>query len=250
MMKWMAAAGMLLLVQCAGAQEDKVVADRPSETQTPQLTAPKYVQLEAGIRKEASGGDYTIFHPRTAVKYGLSKKVELRVEIDADSEKAFSKNEYKYGLLPVHLGFKAALLEGNGALPQTTLMGMAGMPTWASHDNKVAHVAPQLRLLMENKWGEQWELDYNVGAEWDGDATTPQWIATIEPQLTLNNKWQLFVEAYGKWQKGHGPEHVVDAGMGYFISKNLKLDVIAGKGLSHEAPEYFISTGLAFRFKM
>lgn len=250
MSKWMAAVVMMLLVQYAKAQEDKVVADRPSETQTPQLTAPKYLQIEAGIHKEASGPDYTLYHPRSSVKYGLSKKVELRAEIGSYSAKAFSKNEYKYGLMPVQVGFKAALLEEKGALPQTTLMGMAGIPTWASNDHKVPHVFPQLRLLMENKWSEQWELDYNVGAEWNGTETTPQWIATIEPQLTLNNKWQLCVEAYGKWQKGHGPEHVVDAGLGYYLSKNLKLDVIAGKGLSHDAPEYFIATGLSFRFKM
>lgn len=250
MKKWMAAASLLLLVQSAYAQEDKIVADRPSESQTPQLTTPRYLQIEAGIRKEANGPDYTIFHPRTAIKYGLSRKFELRAEIETDSEKEFSKNEFNYGLLPVHLGFKVALFEEKGVLPQTTFMGMAGMANWASKDNKVAHVFPQLRLLMENKFGEQWQLDYNVGAEWNGEETSPQWIVAIEPQLSLNDKWELFVEAYGRWQKGHGPQHVLDAGLGYFISKNLKLDVIAGKGLSQEAPDYFISTGLSFRFKL
>ena len=161
-----------------------------------------------------------------------------------------SKDEYRYGLMPVHLGLKAALLEEHGALPQTTLYATAGIPTFASKDNKVPHVAPQLRLLMENKINKSLELDYNVGAEWQGEETTPKWVASIEPQLSLGEKWQVFAEAYGKWQKGHGPEHVVDAGVGYYVSKNVNVDVIAGKGLSHDAPEYFISTGLSFRFKM
>ncbi|OLY93971.1 hypothetical protein BUE76_20360 [Cnuella takakiae] len=231
------------------AQEDTISAERPSESQSPNLVSKGYLQFEAGIRKEGSGHDYILFHPRSTVRYGLSKKLELRLELDAADEKTYSKQEAAYGLQPIQVGFKTPLLEENAWVPKTTLLVMAGIPTLAAHAYQVPHVFPLVRLLMENKLTDNLELDYNAGTEWDGESTNPRWMFSIEPQLNVGRHWQVFVEAYGRWQQGHGAEHVIDAGLGYYISRNVKLDLIAGKGLSHEAPDYFMATGISFRFR-
>jgi hypothetical protein len=186
-------------------------------------------------------------HPNAQIKYGLSDKWELRADISGASEKEPSENSYKYGLKPVQLGFKTTLLKERGALPQTALYTMLGIPTLASKDHQVPHLTPQVRLLMENKINEKMELEYNIGAEWDGENTAPHWIAAIDPQWLVGRKWQLFTEMYGKWQQGKSAEYVVDAGAGYFLSNNARLDVIGGKGLSHAAPDYFFEMGFSFR---
>lgn len=239
----------LLGITSVQAQEDTISAERPSESQSPNLVPKGYLQLEAGVRKEGSGHDYLLYHPRSILRYGLSRHLELRVELDAADEISYSKQEKAYGLRPIEVGFKTPLLEEQGWVPKTTLLAMVGIPTWAAKGHQVLHAFPLLRLLMEHKLTEKLELDYNAGAEWDGESTQPRWVFTIEPQMMVSRHWQVFVEAYGRWQKGKAPEHVVDAGLGYFVSRHVKLDLIAGKGLSHEAPDYFVATGISFRIK-
>jgi hypothetical protein len=242
---------ILLLITCnAAAQHDQIKTDRPSETQTPELVPKGFVQVEAGLRKEQhNASDYTLQHPNAQIKYGFTDRLEFRADISGASEKAPSKEEFRYGLTPVQLGFKATLLDAKGTRPQTALYTMLGIPALASKDHQVPHLAPQVRLLMENKINEKLELEYNIGAEWDGETTAPQWIAAIDPQWLLGNKWQLFTEVYGKWQRGESAEYVVDAGAGYFLSSNARLDVIGGKGLSQAAPDYFIEIGFSFRVR-
>lgn len=234
---------------CLQAQEDTISAERPSESQSPNLMTKGYLQAEAGLRKEASGADRTYFHPISTIRYGVSKKLEVRVEVDAMDTKIAAEPNVTSGLMPLQFGFKTPVLEEQGWIPKTALLVMAGIPTLASKNQQVAHVFPLLRLLMENKLTNNLELDYNAGAEWNGESTNPRWIVSIEPQLMIGNRWQVFVEAYGRWQKGQGAEHVVDAGLGYYINRNIKLDFNAGKGLSKEAPDYFVATGISFRFR-
>lgn len=239
---------VLLFSFSAIAQDDKIKTDRPTETQTPELVPKGFLQIESGLRKEQlNASDYKIVHPNAQLKYGLSKKVELRADISGASVKEASKGVFKYGLKPVQLGFKNTLLEEKGALPQTALYTMLGIPTLASKDHQVPHLAPNVRLLMENKIGKNLELEYNVGAEWDGENTLPQWMASIDPQWLVGDKWQLFTELYGKWQRGESAEYVADAGAAYYLSNNARLDVIGGKGLSKAAPDYFIEVGFSFR---
>jgi hypothetical protein len=208
------------------------------------------LQVETGFRKEQQDKrDYSLFHPEMLLKWGLSDKFELRSEIKAETRKNKSMGIYEYGLQPVELGFKAKLLEEKGVLPQTTLLAQVGIPTLASKDHKVPHAFPRVRLLFQNSLTDKIQLGYNLGAEWSGDETAPQWVYTFSPQFDIGEKWQLFVESYGYLQKGQAPQHVLDGGFAYYISNNVMWDVYGGKGISHAAHDYFISSGISFRIK-
>src|SRR5215213_5239502 len=108
----------VLLVFVAGtlsfslfAQKKKMETDRPGESQNPALTEKGYVQLETGFFKEQRQGDYSLLHPDALVKYGLSKEVEFRMEINAETDKFYSENDFRYGLKPVEFGFKLNIIE-------------------------------------------------------------------------------------------------------------------------------------------
>jgi hypothetical protein len=232
------------------AQSKRLEADRPSETQTPGLTEKGFLQVETGIRKEQlNKKDYSLYHPDLLLKWGLSQRFELRSEIKSETRRYKSMNEYEYGLQPVELGFKAKLLEEKGALPQTTLLAQVGIPAWASKDHKAPHALPKVRLLFQNSLTNNIQLGYNLGTEWEGNDTNPQWVYTFSPQFDIGDKWQLFIESYGFLQKGQAPQHVLDGGVAYYISSNLMWDIYGGAGLNHHAPDYFISSGISFRIK-
>ncbi len=232
------------------AQDDKIQTDRPSEAQTTALTPKGYFQAEIGLRKnQQRGRDYSILHPEAQLKYGLSDRFELRAELTGESERLFSKNEFNYGLQPVELGFKAKLTEEKGALPAMTFYTQIGIPNWASEDHQKEKVFPELRLLFENKITDKIKLTYNAGAEWQGEGGSPQWLYTIAPEFELGDKWEAFVETYAYLQQGQAAQHYIDGGFAFYPSKNVKLDLWGGKGLSKEATDFFFSTGISFRLK-
>ncbi len=234
----------------AGAQESKMEPDRPSESLTPEITGKGYLLTEIGLRKEQENKeDYILYHPTVDLKLGVSKRVEIRAEITSASEKLYSKNEFNYGLKPIELGLKANLIEGKEAIPQTSLYAQFGFPKLASKDLQVEHIFPELRLLFKNEISNKISLNYNLGAEWNGENTTPQWVYTLSPQFEISNKCEVFVEEYSYFQKGEKPQHQIDGGLAYFLGNNVMWDISAGTGLSREASDYFIETGISFRIK-
>jgi len=240
----------LLLPFTSGAQEDKIETDRPGESQSTAVVEKGFFQAENGFRKEQQkNGDYSLFHPRTQLRIGLLKGVELRADIASKTEKNASKQESRYGLQPVELGFKAKLWEEKGALPTASFYTQIGIPNWASEALQKENVFPRVRMLFQNKLSGNFKLLYNAGAEWQGDGGPPQWLYTVQPELQLGDQWEAFAETYAYLQSGQAAKHYIDAGVGFYPHHNIKLDVCVGKGLSTEALDYFFSAGISFRFK-
>ncbi|HYO21734.1 MAG TPA: transporter [Flavisolibacter sp.] len=232
------------------SQEEKIQADRPGETLTPQLTKTGWFQLETGFeKKQENKDDYSLMHPELQIKYGLSRRFEIKAELTAESEKQNSTGKFQYGLKPVEIGLKALLLEEKGLLPTTTLYTQVGIPMLASKDHQTTHAAPKVRLLFENQFAKIFHLNYNIGAEWSGEGTQPRWMYSIDQEIELSNTWEVFIETFGHFQQGQAAQHNLDGGVSYFPTSNIKFDVYAGKGISKESPDYFISAGVSFRLK-
>ncbi|MEI6947274.1 transporter [Paraflavisolibacter sp. H34] len=241
---------MCLLAGSAFAQEDRIESDRPGQTQTPGLTSKGYLQVEAGIEKDQErDGAYMLRHPEAVLKFGLSDRWELRTELTSETWRDKVAKEYHYGLKPVEVGFKAKLAEEKGMRPATSLYTLVGLPALASRDHRVSHVFPTVRLLFKNQLTGKLELDYNIGPEWDGEQAQPQWLYSVDPEWKIGEKWEAFLEVFGYLQKGKAPQHHLDGGLAYFPSNDLKIDLFGGKGISAEAPDYFISLGVSFRLR-
>ena len=230
------------------AQDNKIIADRPGETENAELMHKGYVQAEIGFRKDQKEKEeYTIYHPGALLRYRLFKQLELRAALNVVSEKMLAEKET--GLQPLELGFKLKLLESKGAIPELSLLTHIGIPGLASEQFRADKVFPGIRLLFQNEITEKIELGYNIGSEWDGFSSTPQWVYTFSPQFEIADKWELFIEVFGQLQKGEHPQHHVDGGVVYYINDNVKCDLSGGMGLSPHAMNYFVSTGISFQLK-
>jgi hypothetical protein len=237
-----------LTVHFAAAQDDKIKTDRPSETQLSETVGKKTFQVESGLRYEKKGEEeYTFEHPQVAIRYGLLPKLEFRAEITPQTEKEMG--EKATGLKPVELGLKLGLWDEKGALPQAALQTQVGMADLASDEFKTTHYYPRVRLLLQNNLTDKLQLGYNIGAEWNGESTTADWIYTLSPQLEVGDKVEVFIEEFARIRKGHTPEHYFDGGLACYVNNNVKWDLWGGLGLNHAASDYFVSTGISFRLK-
>jgi len=240
----------ILLALTSRAQEDKIETDRPGESQSTAVVEKGFFQAENGFRKEQQkNGDYSLFHPRTQLRLGLLKNLELRADVASKTEKNSSGQDSRNGLQPVELGLKAKIWEGKGALPTASFYTQVGIPNWASEELQKEDVFPRVRMLFENKLSNNFKLLYNAGAEWQGNGGPPQWLYTLQPELQFGDKWEAFAETYAYLQSGQAAKQYVDAGVGFYPHHNIKLDVWGGKGLSAESLDYFFSAGISFRFK-
>ena len=59
-----------------------------------------------------------------------------------------------------------------------------------------------------------------------------------------------FVEYFGGVKtRGEDDEHSVDGGFTWLVNDDLQLDLSAGVGLNHAAPDFFVSAGFAWRYR-
>jgi hypothetical protein len=234
----------------AMAQNDKIKADRPGRTLTPEIVEKGTLQAEIGFEKrQEQKGDRSYDHPEADLRFGLSNRFELRAEFIGETQRYTTTNEFKNGMKPLELGFKAKLLKEKGAMPAVSFFTHVGIPQIASKSHQGKHLSPEIRLLFQNELTDKLNLEYNIGPEWNDDETTPQWFYSFAPDLELGEKFEIFLEVFGRLQKGGAPEHAVDFGFGYYPAKDIKLDFFGGAGLSKAAPDYFISAGVSFRLK-
>lgn len=246
---WLA---MLVFTKNYAQQESKhVETDRPNEAEVPYTVPRKMIQLETGVRIEKeSESNRMVSHPVLLAKYGLADWIELRAKTSYSTqiEHYIPSDKISSGLQPVELGIKAAVLKENHWIPKTAFLLQTGLPHASSKNFKAPHLAPTLRLLMENNITEKLSLNYNAGAEWDGYETSPEWMYAVVPGIDLGEHVHVFAEFYSFFQKQETPEHTLDGGLEYFIGKNIALDICAGLGLNKAAPPHFFTIGGSVRF--
>jgi len=241
--------GMILIGGNALAQ-DKIETDRPGETQSPALVPKKYFQAEIGVAKQnQTKEDYRLLLPTSLLKYGLSKFIELDLGVDyvSEYEQLIPNPKTTSGLAPVSVGTKIFITEEKGIIPQTSLLAHIKLPFASSKEFKPPHAAPAFRLAMQNSITKKVRIGYNLGTEWDGMDSVPQWIYTLDAEFDLGEKWEAFIEGYGSAKKRESPENSVDGGLSFYPSKNTKIDFSAGFGLTEKADRSFVAIGFSFR---
>ncbi|MBL0202021.1 MAG: transporter [Chitinophagaceae bacterium] len=245
----------ILFITCTNfslAQVEKIDTDRPDQTESAVLVPKKWVQFEMGFSVQTTNALENEFqHPTLLSKYGISKRIELRLITTVQTNTYFHVTDKvkETGLSPVEVGAKIALWEENKLLPKTSLIFHVGIPKLASGYFQVDHLAPNFRFTMQHSLTKKIGLGYNVGAEWDGVSKEATWIYTFAPGINLSKKWYGYIEAFGFISKKNNPEHSLDGGIAYYINPDFKIDLSSGFGISKAAPDWYIAVGGSFRFK-
>lgn len=243
---------LLLCFSCADAQVEKIDTDRPDQTESAVLVPKKWMQLEFGIsRQENKPGEYEFQHPTLLSKYGISKRVELRMITTLTTNSFYNgpSKQKESGLEPVELGAKIALWEEKKWMPKTSLIVHVAIPKLASTDFRSDKPAPDFRFTMQNSITDNIALGYNLGAEWDGHGNKATWIYTFAPGFNIGKKWYGYIEAFGFISKQNEPENSIDGGIAWYVTPDLKLDLSSGFGISQAAPDWYVAFGWSVRFR-
>ncbi len=224
-----------------------IATDRPDQTECPFIVPKGYFQAENGIFYEkTTQNNQSIAYPTVLWKYGLSDNFEFRLITERISEK--EGTQVLKGLPPIKVGFKVKISEEKDFMPKTSFIGHLTIPKFASKELKGSFYAPSFRFTMQHTLSDKFALAYNVGAEWDGETPEPTFIYTLTMGCSISEKLGSYLEIYGFLPQNQRADHRLDGGLTYLLNHNVMMDASGGIGLSPNAPDYFISLGMSYRF--
>lgn len=246
---------LLVLPMAMRAQPMPIDTDRPDQTESAFLVPKGWLQFEMGFNKHG-GNQYfpeERLLPTLLSKYGINKRIELRLITTVQSVKAYTPakgNYWESGLQPVEVGAKLHIAQAKGWLPQTALIFHFALPKVASVSKRINRLAPNFRFTMQNSITDAMAIGYNLGAEWDGFSNTPAWIYTFAPGFKIGESWYGYIEAFGSVMKNEKPQHSVDAGIAWYASDDVKIDFSGGKALNNYVQPWYMAVGISARLQV
>lgn len=198
--------------------------------------------------------------PELIVRYGLGKRIELRVghnyEVGgasspvsgniADDEEAEAKLEYGARLL---YGTKVLVSEQADWLPESSVILQAFTPTSGKDNNTNFATSYVMGWKLANDWVWDSGLRYSTGAFEEDHFNT--WSPSTVIKVPFGERWNAHAEYFGVMTEGRKKEstqHFFSSGVHVLLSSNLELGLRLGWGLNEQAPAFFSNVGIGYRF--
>jgi hypothetical protein len=233
-----------------GFAPDKIVTDRPDQSNSPELVPNGVLQIESGVqieRLKTSNSDQTNFtYNSTLVRYAINEQFELRFNAGYFGTRNATEQSFtQKGLGPISLGLKIKLADANRFWPQAAFIGNFNIRS-GSAVYMPSHTANDIALALTHEFNSRLSLTYNVGAKWNGESPEAAFTYTISFEYEIHSI-SLFLESYGFIPEETRVDNRIDGGMCYKLNPTLQLDVASGIGLSNNSPDYFVTSGLSIK---
>lgn len=250
----------------------EIITDRPDRTESVETVGKNRFQLETGMEYsllkfndfivDETGFQYglseikikTLTAPTTLLRYGILKKVELRFGFDFDKQIISSDVEVfntssNLTLNPPTLGAKVELGKGSGFVPDLSIIGAVKIPNVGDEFKQVKHFVPELVLLFSNEINDKFSVGYNLGVEWHDDMGDKEFFYSVSMGMGITPRIGAFAELYGNLPASTDASNQnIDGGFTYLIKNNIQFDIYGGLGLTREANNFMLGTGIAFKF--
>lgn len=238
-----------LLPSVSFLKAQTIETDRPDQTESTSIVPAGFLQLESGFSYEKFNEEIKNFaHPTVLWRLGLNDNVELRLQTELLSETISGQNST--GLAPIVFGFKAKLIDEQKLVPSVSFVGHLASAKWASPDFQTTYWTPSFRFLFQHSLSPKLNLSYNLGAEWNGETPDATAIYTLATSYAITERLSSFAEFYGFLNQYSSADHRIDSGLTYLVNDDLLIDLSAGLGLSEISPQYFLATGISYRFPL
>jgi hypothetical protein len=250
------------------AMEEPLATDRPDFTEASSVVGLGIVQLETGYtyiyNDDSSDGTITHTHgtPETLWRIGIHEYVEFRLVWNYVWERSIDAGAVStpQGAEDLTVGFKFALCEQDGIVPEAALVTHLVLPTGA---REFRSIDPNVEFNLLYGWDLPRDFTLagstGIGTGDDHVPLTPLLLTedrfvgyhqSVTVGIPLTDAWRMYLEYFGLFSTGaesNFPENYVDGGMTYLLNNNVQFDVRAGKGLNSHADDFFAGVGLSLR---
>jgi hypothetical protein len=209
--------------------------------------------LETGISYESDQKDNirisNFTYNSTLTRFGVSDYLELRLR-SAFVEQRMHPNEIieskSAGFGPLLIGAKVNLFGEPKMWPQAAFVGHINL-TSGSRNSAINHTASEFRFIAAHRVGGSSILTYNTGVQWDGKTPDATFLYTVSFVRSLTDLLSAFIESCNFFPEEKDPDSRVVVGLAYKLSRTTEWDISAGFGLSSNAPDSYLRTGISLR---
>ena len=211
-----------------------IITDRPDQTESAVVVGEKKIQIESGIlNQENSGGEKKLSIPTNLFRYGISEKIELRLNLEHSDKK-------NYGIESVEIGSKINLNKNQNSLTKIALLSHLLLP------KKEENLGIMNLISISHDQIKNLSIGYNLGyTHFMNQSGFLKY--SIALGTGLSEKIGFFIETYGEIEKSEIPISNFDSGFTYLVRDNLQIDVSFGLGINNQMN--FQSIGISWKSK-
>jgi hypothetical protein len=237
--------------------DEPMVTDRPDFTEASSTVGRGVVQVENGYTYTADddGIDQTISHsyPESLWRIGMfADWFEFRVAYNYANEQL--NGDDISGSEDLYLGIKLGLTGQAGILPEMALMPQMTVPT-GDESFSADEVLPGLNWLYSWKLTECLSTAGSTQFNRSLDGISADAYAEFAQSWTVGYALLENVGAYTEWfafiphsADTAQTQQYFNGGFTYYLTNNVMWDIRAGVGLNDAADDYFVGSGISFRF--
>jgi len=227
--------------------QEKIVTDRPDQTESSTSIPKGAFQLEVGVLGEELGDHVqhtNISHPTLLLRYGLLENLELRLVQEYNSTEVKSRSEQKIaeqsGMGDLQLGAKIELLNKEDRKTQIGFLSHLIIPSAADGMGEESSASINKFLICHSL--SFMGIGANLGFDYR-NSKHYHYTYTLSMAFNLSEKIGVFIEPYGEMDQNSNFSNNFNAGFTYLLNDQMQLDLSAGKGLDHQMR--FLSFGLS-----
>ena len=225
---------LFFIVTYAGYGQ-KIVTDRPDQTESSSTVPKKSLQIESGMLiKFAEEGDISLREiaiPSTLFRYGIGKGIEIRVVNQYVNIKEKNTSKEISGISDLEIGAKIQLLKKENINTEIAFLSHVILPT-GTKEVSFEKLGTINKLSISHELTDNIGLAYNLGYNYfgyDNGFLTYSLVLGIG----ITEKVGMYLEPYGSI--GIFDEHLAnfDAGVTYLVKDNFQLDFSFGTGINY-----------------
>ncbi len=250
---------------------EKIAPDRPGFGDAVSIAGKGSIHIETGTWLEQDKTDSLTVTGcginSTLFRYGLFKKMELRMDYNVWNRSTPEIQESILGLFPFRAGMKFHLVYNKGLVPAITFIGMQELPFTATKNFRPNYPNTDLQLSFANKVNDWFALCYNLGAVLNAEGTRPLFYYALATEFTFSKKAGGYLQLHGTLQEtknftgnSYAPYylHYFEGGFMYYPGKNTQIDLSGGLKVEESFEQkriglrqhswFFVSVGFSWRF--
>ncbi len=236
----------LLLFTISIIKAQTIVSDRPDQTESSSIVPVKSLQIEAGALFQKSDGVQANAYPSVLWRYGVTKKVELRLLTQFETNKLLNSSLKNNGISDLQIGTKIQLYKKENVNTEVAFLSHLIIPT-AKKEITNDKVGTINKLSISHAISEKIGVGYNVGYDYFGTGSG-NLTYSVALGISLFDKIVFYVEPYGEFTEFESHLASFDTGFTYLLKDNLQLDISYGTGLNY-GMNYF-STGFSWNINL
>ncbi len=224
---------LLLVFSSVGTTIAQISTDRPGASDAPTTVMKNSFQIEQGFDVNFFGTDtnqYRMFDMPTALRLGVTKWLELRLQNNVVSLRRKHTGENTFGVTDPLIGFKAQLFNKEGKKTSVAFVSMWGMPV-GTEGLTTKKFSTMNKFSIGHQVTDRFSILYNVGYGYYGYGKGLL-SYTFLLGFNITPKLSCFIENFGTYDDFRQFDTSFDLGFAYQITDWVQVDLSYGAGIN------------------